>query len=268
VRRMCFILTILLVLCVPALAQAQGKYDDGAPDEDLVFVEGYQPEGGVAVQGFYRPRARPGTKWVRGHFDAAKWVAPHFRPVRKKAGSTWVRGHRGPDGFWVSGHWRKVNQPGHRWVAGRLTAGRWRHGHWRPAAKKANHIWVGGYSSPRGNWMVGHWRPAKRAGHRWVAGHWRYGRWIAGHWVPRTKRSGKVWVPGHWRKGRWVAGHWRIAKRPGHHWARGHWGPNGWVRGHWRPGAVQRAQRRHKRIERVRHRTTGKKPKLIRRPKR
>ena len=58
----------------------------------------------------------------------------------------------------------------------------------RPAAPRANYVWVEGEYVPRGRAYV--YRP---------------GYWVAPH-------AGRVWVPGHW-----------IRERRGWYWAQGYW---------------------------------------------
>lgn len=76
----------------------------------------------------------------------------------------------------------------------------------RPAAQKANHIWIDG-----------HWKyNEKHAKYIWVDGHWmkenKGHNWVPGHW--QEKNSGFVWVPGHWKKHAIHRGHHPKHKHP------------------------------------------------------
>ena len=158
------------------------EFDEEAPDEDWVWVDGDDLEDGTAVKGFYRIRARPNYVWVEGTMTDGVWIAPHWRWTGEaRAAHVHVRGHRGPDGYWVRGYWRPETRAGHRWVVHTRAGGVRVHGHWAPVDLRPDHVWVPGHWSRRGNWVPGHWRVAKRIGYVWVPSQWRYRRFVAGH---------------------------------------------------------------------------------------
>ena len=126
---------LVTLLGAPSIAAAQ-DWDDGAPDVDWVYEDGYELEGVATQQDFYRQRARSGYRWVGGQYVDGVWVRPHWVPTKKRADAVWVRGHVGVDGYWVPGHWRMVSRDGYEWVAGYRADAGWVAGFWRPIAKK------------------------------------------------------------------------------------------------------------------------------------
>ena len=230
----------------PPPVQAE-DYDDEAPDEDWVWVDAQQLQDGTVAEGFYRVRSRPDYTWTPGAYVDGIWIAPRWRWIAApRVGFTYVAGHRGPDGYWVRGYWRKQARKGFRWVARVTVNGHRIHGHWAPDVPRADHVWVPGHWSRRGVWVPGHWRTASRAGYVWVNGHWRYGRWNAGFWKPLKPRTGHLWVGGYWKSGVWVSGMWRPRTKTGFYWRRGYWGPTGWVAGAWVNGKRPVLKRRHR----------------------
>ena len=60
----------------------------------------------------------------------------------------------------------------------------------RPAAPRANYVWVNGEWIRRGHGYVyrqGYWAAPRRRYHQYTNGHW------------QQRRQGWYWVPGHWR---------------------------------------------------------------------
>ena len=250
------------LLALPGTAAGQGgqtpaagtgevtsDWDDQAPDEDWVWEDGHEFDGGRSEEGFYRPREVPGVVWSEAHYDGGRWVPGRFVPTAVRPGQTWVVGHRGPDGYWVVGHWRPVERPGWVWVPRAQRRGVILAGHWVPTTRGATgHLWTPGHYAIDGTWVDGHWRPARKVGFTWSPGHWRYGRWVEGAWQPKSTKGGHVWVRGHWRPGgAWVDGYWRALERAGHHWVVGRFGERGaWVPGRWVAGAAPKVTRRHR----------------------
>lgn len=231
----------------PATLQFEDRdVDPNAPDVDYVWENDYIVEG-VTYRGFLRPRRIDGFVWQQGHFDNGRWTPPHFVPTHNRVDQIWVSGHRGADGYWVLGHWRRVHLNGYVWVEGHFVGDQFIPGHWRPIRPRPDYVWVPGYAAPAGIWVDGFWRPHLRVGFVWVGGYYKYGYWTPGFWRPLHPRPGFLWVAGYYGPGNvWVPGFWRPIRRPGYYWARPYWRRGVWVPGRWIGGPRPRIVRRYR----------------------
>ncbi len=222
------------------------EYDDDAPDEDWVWVDGDELEDGTVQEGFYRERSLPDYTWVDGHYsDSGTWIGPHWKWVgAARPDMVWVPGHRGPDGFWVRGFWRPSAKAGMTWVEAEVVDGEIVHAHWQPVEVRSGYVWMPGHWLPDGKWIEGHWLASVRAGRVWQPGHWRYGRYVRGYWAPTAPNEGHVWVAGYHGPKGWVSGFWRPNVKRGFYWVPGHWGSDGWVMGSWARGHRPALKRR------------------------
>jgi len=236
-----------VIEATPADAAPQpATFDDHAPDLDWVWVDGHDLEDGTVVEGFYRVRSRNDFAWVDGAVSGGAWVAPRWRPnADAAAGKVYVRGHRGANGYWAQGHWRRAERDGFTWTATATgddgTAG----GHWVPANKKKGLAWVPGHWTADG-WVDGFWRRLTWPARKWVAGAWRYGVYHRGHWAPSETREGQAWIPGHQARRGWQVGHWRPLKKSGAYWQAGRWSAGGWTSGRWVEGRRAGVARRYR----------------------
>ena len=222
------------------------QIDPNAPDLDYIWQNGYVVDN-VTYKGFQRLRARPGFVWQQGNFSNGVWIPPHWVPTRNRVDVIWVRGHRGPDGYWAFGHWRRGHRHGFSWAEGYYVNRLFIAGYWRPSHQRSGYFWVRGHRAPTGIWIPGFWRPRVRVGFVWVSGRFRYGRWVRAHWQPIRPRSGFLWVTGYYGpRGVWMPGIWRPLHRAGYYWAPGHWRAGAWIRGGWLFGRRPRIVRRHR----------------------
>lgn len=131
---------VAALVCVPAVAGAQpapidsdADYDYEAPDEDYVWEDGDELEGGNVSEGFYRVRERPGYHWVEGAYVRGVWIEGHWAWTgAARPGQIWEAGFRGSDGYYVSGHWRPQHRGGYVWVPAHRSPSGWVDGYWRP----------------------------------------------------------------------------------------------------------------------------------------
>lgn len=245
--------TLLLLSSAAMSAGTAPEYDDGAPDKDYMWVDGYEDMEGDVVKGFYRERSRDGFAWIDGDYVDEDWVDPHWEPTTIKPDHVWVHGHVGSDDYWVPGHWRIIARVGYVWEKPAVVHGVWLHGHWRPIKSRVGSVWVPGHRGLTGAWVSGHWRAGQRTDFRWNAGRWRYGIWVSAHWRPLKVREDHVWVAGYLGPDGWIAGLWRPKLRVGFTWRAGYWGPRGWIVGSWRKGPRVVVKRRYPRVHHTHH---------------
>ena len=88
------------VPCQPEAAKNCGPYH--------VWVPGFETPDGGWVEGYCRPKAKPGLRWVDTHQSpSGHFVPAHWEPLgHPPPGKNWIPGHYGPKGRWVPGHWK------------------------------------------------------------------------------------------------------------------------------------------------------------------
>ncbi len=105
---------------------------DRRSDGDWVWVDGMWLPDGTYVWGYWAPAAASpeGYVWEPGFWDGEVWVEGFWRPVARP-GYRWVSARYGDDGIYRAGYWEPVEaRPGSVWVPGWFDGNSWQAGYW------------------------------------------------------------------------------------------------------------------------------------------
>ncbi len=132
------VLPALLLLALPAAAAAghRGYTRHRAPGVRVsVAIPGVTVRVGPWSVA-YRAAARPGYRWVNGHYNSGAWVPGHYVPTTPppQPGYVWVRGYWDGD-VYIDGHWRPPSKAGQVWVEGYYNGRVWVSGYWKPVRR-------------------------------------------------------------------------------------------------------------------------------------
>ncbi len=95
----------VMILALALTCQTADARDCGP---DHVWVNGFETPDGTWVQGYCRPKARSGFRWIDTHQTPNGYFIPaHWEPTEPPPpGKIWVPGYYGPKGQWVPGRWK------------------------------------------------------------------------------------------------------------------------------------------------------------------
>lgn len=187
-RKLIFIalsLPSFLSLLLPSAAARTGytraSDPSGRRERHLVREPDLKISETVTVTGFWRPRSRPGYRWIpASRDDAGRWHGGYWNPLHQDAWKERITfpGYWGPAGRYgyirittqerpddyLAGSWELMNsfeirETPRQWVPGYWNRRRWVPGYWR-IPHKEGHIWVEGYYRPDGRWQEARWEPA------------------------------------------------------------------------------------------------------------
>ena len=226
---------LILLISLPALAHDDEQPDSqpnvqspypSAPGDNYTWEEGCIRPDGQVVEGFWREADVDGYDWQQAGWDKeGNWVDYDYVPVESSPQNyRWVAGHRGKDGVWVMGFWRRSNRDKHTWSDGYYEDEEYVAPHWEPTEVEDNYIYERGYRASTGYWIPGFRRPRLRVGYRWASGYWDGPEYVRGYWRPSIRRAGYSYTPGHIGvDGYWVDGFWRPRSRVGYAWTSGYY---------------------------------------------
>lgn len=99
---------------------------------DWVWVEGEYLADGSYLPGHWEP-VGPGPEgyvWEPGFWDGQDWIEGYWRPAAR-AGYRWVSAHYDPDGSHHAGYWEPLEQrAGWVWIPGWFDGDQWQPGYW------------------------------------------------------------------------------------------------------------------------------------------
>ncbi len=147
-------------------------------ERDLVREPDLRISETVTVPGFWRPRRRPGYRWIEASPDeAGRWHSGYWEPLglenrREKVilpgywgpawryGYIWIKTAEGPDRY-QAGSWKLMNsfelvETPREWVPGYWNRRRWVPGYWRDP-RREGYTWVEGYYRPDGLRQEARW---------------------------------------------------------------------------------------------------------------
>jgi hypothetical protein len=98
------------------------------------WVDGAYAPDGTYVPGHWRPTsaAPDGYLWEPGFFDGEVWVEGYWRPAAR-AGYRWVPARTTDEGVWCGGYWDPIERrPDAVWIPGWFDGNQWVEGYWVP----------------------------------------------------------------------------------------------------------------------------------------